>query len=229
MNPSDRLERSDGSQKSMKFNFSQKYLPMKTLIIIDAQNDFMPGGSLEVENGDAIVPVINKIMPQFDLIAATQDWHPQNHKSFASNHREKNTFETIDLNGTDQILWPDHCVQGKKGAEMHPDLNTKPLAAIFRKGMDTEADTYSGFYDNNKVHATGLAGYLREKGANELYFCGLAADICVYFTLKDALDEGFKVTLIEDATRPLDKKEFEKQKQELIKKGVEIINSRNIS
>jgi nicotinamidase/pyrazinamidase len=201
---------------------------MKTLIIIDPQNDFMPGGSLEVENGDAIVPVINKIMPQFDLIVATQDWHPQNHKSFASNHPGKTTFEEIDLNGTRQILWPDHCVQGEKGAKLHKELNVEPLAAIFRKGMDTEVDTYSGFYDNNKVHSTGLAAYLKEKGATELHFCGLAADICVYFTLKDALDEGFKVTLIEDAVRPLDEKEFEKQKSELIKKGVVIINSNKI-
>lgn len=201
---------------------------MKTLIIIDAQNDFMPGGSLAVPEGDAIVPVINEIMPKYDLVLATQDWHPANHKSFASNHPGKETFEKIDLNGTEQILWPDHCVKGSQGAEIHKDLNLKPVSAIFRKGTDTEVDTYSGFYDNNRVHSTGLAGYLREKNADELHFCGLAADICVYFTLKDASDEGFKVKLIEDAVRPLDKEEFKKQKKELSEKGVRFIKSRDV-
>src|SRR6056297_634325 len=198
---------------------------MQTLIIVDAQNDFMPGGALEVPEGDSIVPVINKILPEFNLVVATQDWHPENHKSFASNHEGKKVFAHIDLHGTDQILWPDHCVQGSKGAELHHELHSKHFTAIFRKGMNPEIDSYSAFYDNSKSAPTGLAGYLREKGTKYLYFCGLAADICVYFTLKDALGEGFNVTLIEDATRPLDTGEFEKQKKELENKGVEIIRS----
>lgn len=198
---------------------------MRTLIIVDTQNDFMPGGALAIENGNAIVPVVNKIQPKFDLVVATQDWHPHNHASFASNHSGKKEFETIDLHGLEQILWPNHCVQGTKGAEFHKDLETNAIAAIFRKGMDVDIDSYSGFFDNGHRKSTGLAGYLREKGTTDLYFCGLAADVCVYFTLLDSLKENFKTTLIEDATRPLNKSDFEKIKDELISKGANIITS----
>lgn len=198
---------------------------MKTLIVVDVQNDFNPGGSLEVPNGDAIVPVINEIQDDFDLVVATQDWHPPNHSSFASNHDGREPFEQIKLNGMDQTLWPDHCVQGSKGAEFHPDLKTKKVEAIFRKGMDTEIDSYSGFFDNGHEKSTGLTGYLKEKGLEDIHFCGLAADICVYFTLKDAVNEGFNATLIEDATKPLDEDEFEKIKKELKEKGVEFVKS----
>lgn len=197
---------------------------MKTLIIIDAQNDFMPGGSLEVAQGDLIIPVINKLQPQFDLIVATQDWHPAEHKSFASNQVGKKLFETIELHGIEQTLWPDHCVQGTIGAEFHPQLETRSIEAIFRKGMQPENDSYSGFYDNNR-QSTGLAGFLREKGAQELYFCGLCADICVYYTIKDALAEGFESCLIEDATRALDKENFQRIKEELLLTGVKILRS----
>lgn len=202
---------------------------MKTLIIVDTQYDFMPGGALAVKEGDAIVPVINRMISDFDLVVATQDWHPANHKSFASNHEGKKTFDKIDLHGTEQVLWPDHCVQESKGAELHRDLNDRSITAIFRKGMNPEIDSYSAFYDNSKKSPTGLAGYLREKGANDLYFCGLAADICVYFTLTDALKEGFNVTLIDDATRPLNKDAYEKQKQELSGEGVKIIESKDLN
>lgn len=188
---------------------------MKTLIIVDAQNDFMPGGSLEVESGDAIVPVINEIQKNYGLVIATQDWHPQNHGSFASNHPGKQPFDEGELGGMDQTFWPDHCVQGSQGAEFHPDLKMHAVEAIFRKGMDPKIDSYSGFYDNGHKKSTGLAGYLREKGVTEIDFCGLAADICVYFTLKDAVIEGFKSNLIKKATRPLDNDAFEKQLDEL--------------
>lgn len=198
---------------------------MRTLIIVDTQNDFMPGGALAIENGNAIVPVVNKIQPTFDLVVATQDWHPHNHASFASNHSGKKEFETIDLHGLEQILWPNHCVQGTKGADFHEDLETNAIAAIFRKGMDMNIDSYSGFFDNGHRTSTGLAGYLREKGATDLYFCGLAADVCVYFTLLDSLKENFKTTLIKDVTRPLNKSDFEKMKDELISKGANIITS----
>ncbi|MEA2043273.1 MAG: bifunctional nicotinamidase/pyrazinamidase [Bacteroidota bacterium] len=195
---------------------------MKTLIIVDPQIDFMPGGSLEVPKGNEIISVINQLIPKFDLIVATQDWHPANHKSFASNNPGTTVFDTTDLNGTQQIMWPDHCIQGTKGSEFHPELNTHPIAAIFRKGMDVEVDSYSGFYDNNKANSTGLSGFLQEKGAKDLYFCGLAADVCVYFTLKDALNEGFNVTLIEDGVRALDEKTFSNQKEKLLKQGAKI-------
>lgn len=201
---------------------------MKTLILIDVQNDFMPGGSLPVPHGNEIVPVINKLIPRFDLVVATQDWHPQTHKSFASNHKGKNLFEKIDLNGLEQTLWPDHCVQNTVGAEFHPKLDPERIEAIFRKGMDPEIDSYSGFYDNGHKKTTGLAGYLREKGAKEVYFCGLAADICVYFTLMDALKYGFSATLIEDASRPLDIEGFQKLKETIKEKGANIVTSEEL-
>lgn len=198
---------------------------MKTLIIIDVQNDFVPGGSLAVPQGAAIVPVINSILPRFDLVVATQDWHPKDHKSFASNHPGKEPFEKIELHGLEQTLWPDHCVQGSEGARFHPDLDTTRVEAVFRKGMDVEIDSYSGFYDNGHKRTTGLAGYLREKGARDLYFCGLAGDICVFYSLVDALQEGFSSHLIEDAVRALDAPGFEEKKQEMIAKGAGIISS----
>lgn len=201
---------------------------MKTLIIVDAQIDFMPGGALEVKEGDRIIPVINQMLPKFDLVIATQDWHPKNHKSFAVNHPGKKEFEVIDLNGLEQKLWPPHCVQGTKGAEFHRDLNVHPIEAIFRKGLDPEIDSYSGFYDNGHKKTTGLAGYLREKGATELFFCGLAADICVYYSLIDALKEDFNATLIEDAAVPLVPKEFGKIKEDIIAKGGKIITSKEV-
>ncbi|SHI61249.1 nicotinamidase/pyrazinamidase [Tangfeifania diversioriginum] len=199
---------------------------MKALILIDIQNDFIPGGSLEVPSGDEIIPVVNNLQEKFDLVVATQDWHPQNHMSFASNHKGKEPFEMIELGGMDQILWPDHCVQDSKGAEFHPELNTTKIETIFRKGMDSEIDSYSGFYDNGHKKSTGLAGYLREKGATELYFCGLAADVCVYYSIKDAQKEGFSATLIEDATRALDNKKFAEMKAELQGLGLKEISAK---
>ena len=201
---------------------------MKALVIIDVQNDFMPGGSLEVPDGDLIVPVINRIQEKFNLVAITQDWHPQNHVSFASNHPGEQPYNKIDVQGADQILWPDHCVQGTPGASFHPALETDGASAIFRKGMNPLVDSYSGFYDNRHQISTGLSGYLKEKKVTELYFCGLAADICVYYTIIDALNEGFSSTLIEDASRPLNNETFPFIKQDLLTRGARIINSDEI-
>jgi nicotinamidase/pyrazinamidase len=198
---------------------------MKTLIIIDVQNDFMPGGSLEVPHGNMIVPVINEVQSYFDLVVATQDWHPKNHKSFASNHYGKKSFDQMALNGVLQTLWPDHCIQGSYGAELHRDIESNRIAAIFHKGMDPEVDSYSGFYDNNHQLGTGLAGYLKEKGASEIYFCGLAADICVYYTILDSIHEGFSATLIEDASQPLYVEKFDDIKCDIAKLGVHIVKS----
>ena len=204
-------------------------IKMKTLILIDVQNDFMPYGALPVAEGDQIVPIINKIIYKFDLVVATQDWHPKNHISFASNHKDKKPFDVMDLDGFKQTLWPDHCVQGTSGAEFHPDLETKPIEAIFRKGTNPNIDSYSGFYDNLHKKNTGLAGYLREKKAKDLYFVGLATDYCVYYSIIDALKEGFNVYLIEDATRAIDKNLYENHlKKELFEKNVKIITSKNI-
>jgi nicotinamidase/pyrazinamidase len=198
---------------------------MKTLVMIDVQNDFMPGGPLAVSGGNMIVPVINRIQSHFDLVLATQDWHPATHKSFASNHFGTKPFDRIVLHGILQTLWPDHCIQGTAGAELDKDVESDRIAAIFRKGMDPEIDSYSGFYDNNHQLATGLAGYLRDKGVHEIYFCGLAADICVYYTILDSIQEGFSATFIEDASSPLYPEKVDDVKCELAKVGVKIINS----
>ncbi|MCL6219687.1 bifunctional nicotinamidase/pyrazinamidase [Zunongwangia pacifica] len=197
---------------------------MKALLLIDVQNDFMPGGALAVPDGDTIVPIINKLQHQFDLVLATQDWHPEGHASFASKHG-KNVYEVIDLNGIDQVMWPDHCVQGSKGADFHPELKLDKIEAIFRKGTNPEIDSYSGFYDNAHLKSTGLSGYLKEKGVTDLYFAGLAGDFCVAFSVKDALAEGFAAFLIEDATRAIDAEGFKKAKAEIVEKGGTILNA----
>jgi len=198
---------------------------MKCLIMVDIQNDFIPGGSLPVPGGDRIIPAVNGIQGAFDLVVATQDWHPPEHLSFASNHPDRRPFETIILGDMEQTLWPDHCVQGSEGAAFPENLKTARIEAIFRKGMDPGIDSYSGFFDNGRLKNTGLAGYLREKGAKDLYFCGLAGDICVYFTVRDAVAEGFSSTLIVDAARPLDQEAYQKKILELRGMGVRVAGS----
>ena len=198
---------------------------MKALILIDIQNDFLPGGSLEVPEGDLIIPVVNQIQTHFDLVVATQDWHPQEHKSFASNHTGKQQFELIDLKGLPQVLWPDHCIQGSTGAEFSNKVSWNSTEAIFRKGTDTEIDSYSGFYDNGHLKSTGLADFLKGKNIKEVFVAGLAADYCVYFTALDSTFEGFTTYLIEDATKAIDADGFQKAKQELTAKGARIIDS----
>ncbi|WP_458627003.1 bifunctional nicotinamidase/pyrazinamidase [Winogradskyella sp. PC D3.3] len=201
---------------------------MKTLLIIDVQNDFIPNGSLPVPYGDQIVPIINKIQDKFDLVIGTQDWHPKDHISFASNHDGKSVFDEIEIHGQPQTLWPNHCVQGTAGAAFHPDLNTDKFEAIFRKGTHKTIDSYSAFYDNDHLKSTGLAGYLKEKGTTQLYLCGLAADICVYFSARDAVKEGFDCFFIEDASKALDKDVFEKRKKEMIAMGIQMLTSTSI-
>lgn len=196
---------------------------MKTLLIVDAQLDFMPGGGLAVEQGDQIISHINLIQPQYDLVLATQDWHPQHHMSFASNHENYKPFEEKEIDDYQQTLWPDHCVQGTKGAEFHPKMRTNCIEAIFRKGTDPAIDSYSAFHDNHHKKSTGLAGFLKEKGCKTIDICGLAGDICVYFTIKDALQEGFEVRVLEKATRSLDQNKFIEQKKELKERGVEFV------
>ena len=196
---------------------------MRALILVDIQNDFVPGGAIPVPRGIEIVPLANELQHNFDLVVATQDWHPQKHKSFASSHAGKNPFEKIMLHGLEQVLWPDHCVQGSSGAQIHPQLNTNKVEAVFRKGMDPEIDSYSAFYDNGYKKSTGLAGYLRERKVQKVFVCGLAADFCVYFTAKDALNENFKTYIIEDATRAIDPAGFDKVKKEIFSSGGQII------
>lgn len=177
---------------------------MKALLIIDVQNDFCPGGALEVPNGDEVVPVINRLSQQFDVVLQTQDWHPAGHSSFASSHDDKDPFETIEMPYGEQVLWPDHCVQGSQGAEFHPDLETNRSQLIIRKGFRKEIDSYSAFYENDDSTTTGLTGYLRERDIDTLYAAGLATDFCVKWSVVDGLKEGFNVKVVEDAVKGID-------------------------
>ena len=199
---------------------------MNALLIVDIQNDFIPGGALPVPQGDAIIPLVNSLQQTFDRIIATQDWHPVEHKSFASSHTGKKPFDIIELHGQEQVLWPDHCVQGSTGAAFHPSLNMNKVEAIFRKGMDSEIDSYSGFYDNGHKKSTGLAGYLREHKVQRIFICGLAADYCVFYTAKDALQENFETYIIEDATRAIRQADFENCKRIIQAEGGQLIENK---
>lgn len=201
---------------------------MKALIIVDVQNDFLPGGALAVEDGFAIIPIINSLQEKFDLVVATQDWHPDEHKSFASNHPGKKTFEEIDLDGLPQVLWPDHCVQQTNGAEFSSNLDTKKIEAIFRKGMDKNIDSYSGFYDNGKRKSTGLGAYLEGRGITSVFIAGLAADFCVYFTALDAMELGFNTTIITDATKAIDNEMLKSKLDSFVSKGGSLVTSDTI-
>lgn len=196
---------------------------MKALIIVDIQNDFLPGGALAVEDGDHIIPLINKLSPSYELVVATQDWHPARHKSFASSHHGKQVYGEVTLQGLPQTLWPDHCVQETVGASLADNLDTKPIAAIFRKGMDVGIDSYSGFYDNGHLKSTGLGPYLKGLEIEEVHVCGLAADYCVYYTAQDALRLGFKPTILLEATKAIDTSNFERLKARFIADGGQII------
>lgn len=199
---------------------------MRALLVVDLQYDFLPGGALAVQNGDVIIPIINEIQPNFDLIIATQDWHPLNHQSFASQHVHKKVYDVIELNGISQVLWPDHCIQGTAGAEFSKAWTNTAVAAVFRKGMEEEIDSYSGFYDNNKINTTGLLGYLRDKGVSEVYVCGLAAEFCVYYTAVDAKKAGFKTYFLDFATRPITKEGLEDAKEKMLQKDIIVLTQK---
>jgi len=208
-----------------KFQFEEKLFfenssnNKHALIIVDIQNDFLPGGSLEVPGGCEVIPIINELQKEFELVILTQDWHPNNHQSFASSHESKNPFDIIELNGLKQVLWPNHCVQGTKGAEFSALLKTNQAALIIRKGMNLSIDSYSGFFDNGKLNSTGLAGYLTEKGIQKVSVCGLAADFCVYFTAMDALELGFEVEIISNATKAINPIEYKEKLKNFQNKG----------
>lgn len=174
---------------------------MKALVLIDIQNDFMPGGALAVPGGDEVIAVVNALMPQFEFVVATQDWHPANHGSFAVNHPGKNVFEQTQLDGLPQTLWPVHCVQNTGGALFAPGLDTRRIARVFTKGMSPQVDSYSGLFDNGRRASTGLAEWLRTQGVTHLTVAGVATDYCVKFTVLDALHEGFAVEVITAACR----------------------------
>lgn len=201
---------------------------MKALILVDIQNDFLPGGSLAVPEGDTIIPTVNQLQPQFDLVVATQDWHPSNHLSFASNHDDLKPFDMIDLFGIKQVLWPDHCIQGSKGSQFSETLDMNAVSAIFRKGMDPKTDSYSGFFDNGRRHHTGLSAYLKSKGIKQVYVCGLAADYCVYYTAKDAQSEGFETYFISDATKAIAQETLDFALKDLKQHQVKIISTKDL-
>lgn len=192
---------------------------MNALIIVDIQHDFLPGGALAVPEGAEVIKPINRLQAGYDLVVATQDWHPAGHKSFASSHPGKSPFDRIDLHGLPQTLWPDHCIQGTAGSALSDGLDTQRIEAIFRKGMDLEIDSYSGFFDNGKRKNTGLVGYLRDRNVTSVAVCGLAADFCVYFTAMDALDAGFQATILDEATRAIDPADYENKKAVFLEKG----------
>jgi nicotinamidase/pyrazinamidase len=174
------------------------------LIIVDAQNDFCTGGALAVPQGEVIVPVANRIAQRFAHVLATHDWHPPGHLSFASSHEGRKPFEQIEVFYGGQTLWPDHCVQGTRGAEFHGDLDLRRVELVVRKGFRPEIDSYSAFYENDRRTPTGLAGYLREREFRRVFLAGLATDYCVHYSVLDARREGFDVVVIEDACRAID-------------------------
>lgn len=203
---------------------------MDALILVDIQNDFLPGGALAVKEGDQIIPLVNELQPYFELVVATQDFHPADHGSFAANHPGKKPGDHIDLDGLDQVLWPVHCVQGTQGAEFAKSLHMDQVATVVKKGLDKKIDSYSGFYDNGHKRSTGLTGYLKDKGVKRVFVTGLAADYCVKFTALDAVKEGFETVVIQDATRAVNLQEgdFEKAMEELREKGAEIMQSKEV-
>lgn len=174
------------------------------LIVVDVQNDFCPGGALAVDGGDAVVPLVNAIAPRFAIRVLTQDWHPADHRSFAANHPGAAPFSSVEMPYGPQVLWPVHCVQGSRGADFHPGLDTTRADIVIRKGFRPEIDSYSAFFENDRTTPTGLAGYLRERGTTEVWLAGLATDFCVGFSALDAARLGFRVTLLTDAARAID-------------------------
>ncbi|OGV67372.1 MAG: nicotinamidase [Lentisphaerae bacterium RIFOXYB12_FULL_65_16] len=174
---------------------------MNALVIVDIQRDFCPDGALAVPDGDAVVPVVNRLQSHFDLVVATQDWHPRNHGSFAANHPGRQPFELAKLGGLPQVLWPVHCVQWTQGAMLHPDLDIRRIVRLCPKGTDPTIDSYSTFFDNGHRQATGLGDWLREQGVTRIVLCGLATDYCVKFSALDAVQLGFETWVVEDACR----------------------------
>jgi len=197
----------------------------RALLIIDVQNDFLQGGSLAVPRGDEIIPLLNKLQEQFELIIATKDWHPKNHKSFASQHKNRKVGDVVILNGQKQILWPDHCVQNSFGSEFPSTLNTENIEKIFYKGTDKNIDSYSGFLDNDRKKKTGLEEYLRQKRVEDIYIAGLATDYCVKCTALDGKAAGFNIFVIENACRgvDLDKGNVDRVIKEMKENGIKII------
>jgi len=204
--------------------------PIDALILVDLQNDFCPGGALAVPHGDQAVIAANRLQHHFELVVATQDWHPANHASFAANHPGKKPGDVIEVAGLQQMLWPVHCVQGTFGAEFHSDLDRSAIGRVFRKGDDPAIDSYSGLFDNNHRKSTGLGEFLKEQGVQRVYICGLTTEYCVKFTAMDAVDLGFTTYIIEDACRGVNANAGDVQKaiEAMRSKGVIVIQASDL-
>ena len=205
--------------------------PGKTdvLLVIDVQNDFCPGGALAVPDGDAVVPLINRLVQVFPDVLLTQDWHPAGHQSFASAHPGRQPFSTIAVPYGTQVLWPDHCVQGTEGAAFHADLRVTDAELVIRKGFRPGIDSYSAFYENDHKTPTGLTGYLRTRGFTRVFMAGLATDFCVYYSALDAAREGFQAVVIEDACRAIDLEgSLAAAREAMLAAGVTLIDSDKI-
>jgi nicotinamidase/pyrazinamidase len=204
--------------------------PQDVLLVVDVQNCFIPGGSLAVNDGDKIIPIINRLAPAFEHVVLTQDWHTPGHISFASSHPGKKPFDTTSLPYGTQVLWPDHCVQGTQGAELHKDLRIPNAELIIRKGYRKHMDSYSAFYEADGKTPTGLVGYLKERGLTTVYLVGLATDFCVFWSAMDARKAGFNALVIEDATRGIDAGgSMGKAWQEMLGAGVKRIQSADVA
>jgi nicotinamidase/pyrazinamidase len=217
---------------ALVFNhFNDLLILMRALIIVDIQYDFLPGGALAVRQGDEVIPVINALAPRFELVVATQDWHPRNHGSFAANYPGRIPGEMITLAGQPQVLWPVHCVQGTKGAEISSLLDTSHIKAIFQKGVDPDIDSYSGIFDNGRRRSTGLSEYLAKQGVNEIFIAGLALDYCVKFTALDAVSLGLSTWVIRDACRAvnLGPNDGERAVAQMRSTGVRVVRSKEIA
>lgn len=200
--------------------------PSDVLLVIDAQNDFCPGGHLAVPQGDAIIPLVNHLGQKFENVVLTQDWHPAGHASFASSHVGKKPYDVIELAYGMQVLWPDHCVEESAGAEFHKGLAIPHAGLVLRKGFHPAIDSYSAFYENDRTTSTGLAGYLRARGLARLFIAGLAFDFCVRYSAEDGCTEGFPTFVIEDACRGIDLDgSMDEARQALAAKGAQIISS----
>ncbi len=196
---------------------------MKTLVLVDIQNDFLKGGSLAVPEGEKIIKPINEIIKEYDLVIATKDWHPKNHISFASNHPDKKIGDIINVHGLDQVLWPDHCIQNSYGSDFPEQLNISKLVKVVYKGSDANIDSYSGFFDNGHFRSTGLSDYLKSKNVTRIDYVGLATDYCLKYTAIDSVSEGFKTRVLVDCIMGIDKKGCELALNEMKSKGVELI------
>lgn len=196
------------------------------LLVVDIQNDFCPGGRLAVPKGDEVVSLVNRLSQRFSHVVLTQDWHPPGHTSFASTHPGKQPFDVISLSYGSQVLWPDHCVQGTPGAAFHNDLQIPHAELILRKGYQHAIDSYSAFYENDHKTATGLSGYLRERGLKHIVLAGLAFDFCVRYSAEDACREGFEVTVVEDACRGIDiNGSVDQTRENFARSGIKVVTA----